>query len=455
MHRASPGSLPPLWQNGSWSSARRVHGRADRGASGGAGVRPVLAGRSEARLEALVRASRRAGVVARRRDAREHGLRSGRGPADVLDLDRRAVLEVGPAGGAGRRGRGVHVLDTTGEPEFIRRVFDGVRAAGVALGRGVADRDGLRVRARRRWRARWRLDEAGEDAVRVDVGYYALGGGPTRCRRARASRSWRRRWATGIAYRDGAWRPCVRPSACGRSRWRASRVRRSRSAAPSTSRCPRRSGGCARSTCTWGGSGRWRGRSRRARSRGRGSGACRACGRRCGSRASARGVARRRSEPGRGRGRGSRPRRSTRPDARSPTVNLAGVDGYEFTASFVAWAAQQDVSGVGALGPVEAFGLDGVGGGRAARGARARALSAGPPARRRDGYGLHRGRRGRRRRGVPPVRASRRVGPVTHRHGPARCACCVTHGHRGGRHPLAYRRAGGPATSLTGAVTAP
>ena len=38
-------------------------------------------------------------------------------------------------------------------------------------------------------------------------------------------------------------------------------------------------------------------------------------------------------------------------------VNLAGVDGYEFTASFVAWAAQQAVSGVGALGPVEAFGL--------------------------------------------------------------------------------------------------
>ena len=39
-------------------------------------------------------------------------------------------------------------------------------------------------------------------------------------------------------------------------------------------------------------------------------------------------------------------------------VNLAGVDGYEFTASFVAWAAQQAVSGVGALGPVAAFGLE-------------------------------------------------------------------------------------------------
>ena len=39
-------------------------------------------------------------------------------------------------------------------------------------------------------------------------------------------------------------------------------------------------------------------------------------------------------------------------------VHLAGVDGYEFTASFLAWAAQQPVSGTGALGPVEAYGLE-------------------------------------------------------------------------------------------------
>jgi hypothetical protein len=37
-------------------------------------------------------------------------------------------------------------------------------------------------------------------------------------------------------------------------------------------------------------------------------------------------------------------------------VHLAGVDGYEFTAAFMAWAAQQRVAGAGALGPVEAFG---------------------------------------------------------------------------------------------------
>ena len=37
--------------------------------------------------------------------------------------------------------------------------------------------------------------------------------------------------------------------------------------------------------------------------------------------------------------------------------HLAGADGYEFTASFLAWAAQQPVSGAGALGPVEAYGV--------------------------------------------------------------------------------------------------
>ena len=39
------------------------------------------------------------------------------------------------------------------------------------------------------------------------------------------------------------------------------------------------------------------------------------------------------------------------------TVNLAGADGYDFTASFVAWAAQRSVEGAGVLGPVTAFGL--------------------------------------------------------------------------------------------------
>ena len=49
-------------------------------------------------------------------------------------------------------------------------------------------------------------------------------------------------------------------------------------------------------------------------------------------------------------------------------VNLAGPDAYDFTASFVAWAAQQPVSGAGALGPVSAFGLSSLEAGAAAAG---------------------------------------------------------------------------------------
>ena len=49
-------------------------------------------------------------------------------------------------------------------------------------------------------------------------------------------------------------------------------------------------------------------------------------------------------------------------------VHLDGVDGYAFTAGFMAWAAQQPISGAGALGPVEAFGLERLQAGAAAAG---------------------------------------------------------------------------------------
>ena len=49
-------------------------------------------------------------------------------------------------------------------------------------------------------------------------------------------------------------------------------------------------------------------------------------------------------------------------------LHLAGVDAYDFTANFVAWAAQQPVAGTGALGPVEAYGLERLEAGCAAAG---------------------------------------------------------------------------------------
>ena len=54
--------------------------------------------------------------------------------------------------------------------------------------------------------------------------------------------------------------------------------------------------------------------------------------------------------------------------SRLSEVHLSGVDGYEFTASFVAWAARHPVTGTGALGPVSAYGLEALEQGAAAAG---------------------------------------------------------------------------------------
>jgi hypothetical protein len=47
---------------------------------------------------------------------------------------------------------------------------------------------------------------------------------------------------------------------------------------------------------------------------------------------------------------------------RLSSVRLEGVNGYDFTARFLAWAAQSaaagGLQGTGALGPVDGFGLD-------------------------------------------------------------------------------------------------
>ena len=67
-------------------------------------------------------------------------------------------------------------------------------------------------------------------------------------------------------------------------------------------------------------------------------------------------------------------------------VHLSGADAYDFTASFLAWAAQRAAGGnrphaVGAVGPVEAFGLDALEQGCAAAGLQP------PPVRRRSSVG--------------------------------------------------------------------
>ena len=168
-----------------------------------AGCRPLLAGRDAERLSAS--AARLGGL--------EHAVADARDPAKVGSLlDARTVLisTVGPFSDLGHGvveaaiGRAAAYLDSTGEPAFIRAVFErhGPRAddAGVlllsamgydyvpgALAGGLA------------------LSEAGAAATRVEIGYFVLGA------RQPTSRGTRRSAASALlepsfAYRHGALR---------------------------------------------------------------------------------------------------------------------------------------------------------------------------------------------------------------------------------------------------------
>ena len=170
-----------------------------------AGARPVLAARDSRRLSGM----------AARLDGLEHAVADARRPETVRRLlDDRTVLlaTVGPFATWGHAAieaaieRGATYIDSTGEPSFIRAVFErhgaAARSAGVqllpamgfdyvpgALAGGLA------------------LAEAGSLARRVEIGYFVLGGGPG----GSTSRGTRRSAAQALlhpsfAYRDGAVR---------------------------------------------------------------------------------------------------------------------------------------------------------------------------------------------------------------------------------------------------------
>ena len=101
---------------------------------------------------------------------------------DLVGPRRRVDLTVGPFAKWGVPAAGAAVaagctyLDSTGEPEFIRRVFEELDGP-AEVGRAADYVAWLRVRAGV-VRGRAGAGAAGDDAMRVDVGYYALGGGP-------------------------------------------------------------------------------------------------------------------------------------------------------------------------------------------------------------------------------------------------------------------------------------
>jgi short subunit dehydrogenase-like uncharacterized protein len=170
------------------------------------GLRPVLAARSRPKLEALAEElGGRALAVAAAEPGDGVGATAAAGPAEgggpglrgpletaVADVSDppsvRALVEegdvlvttVGPfvrwgsAAAAAATTAGAHYLDSTGEPPFIREVFERYGPAAERVGCGLLTAFGFD----------WvpgnlaggiALDRAGESAVRIDVGYFTTG----------------------------------------------------------------------------------------------------------------------------------------------------------------------------------------------------------------------------------------------------------------------------------------
>jgi len=324
-----------------------------------AGERPVLAGRSEQRLAAL------AGELGGLEWARADVLRQNSvfelvsAPEDVLVTTVGPFMKWGEVALRAAVAAGCTYLDSTGEPQFIRRVFEEfgppARRAGARLlpSLGYDFAPGALAGA-------LALEEAGEDAVRVDVGYYALGNGPTSLSAGTRASVVGVTLGDSHAFREGRVQG-VRPAERVRSFQVAGRAREAFSVGGAEHYgLPAAYPGLREVNVYLG----WFGPLSRPLQLGSyvGQYVMKLPGTRTAMRISGeRAVG---LLPG--------PEPGTTPGGRSSIaaeaydgagrklseVHLAGVDGYEFTASFMAWAARQRVTGAGALGPLEAFGLE-------------------------------------------------------------------------------------------------
>lgn len=136
-----------------------------------AGAKPVLAGRSAARLDAL------AGELG---GGLETAVADVDRPTTVRGLVSRGDVLVSTVGPFARWGdpavqaaiaAGAGYLDSTGEPEFIRRVFERHGGGAEAAGSGLVTAFGYDF-VPGNLAAALALERAGEAAVRVDVGYF-------------------------------------------------------------------------------------------------------------------------------------------------------------------------------------------------------------------------------------------------------------------------------------------
>jgi short subunit dehydrogenase-like uncharacterized protein len=322
------------------------------------GARPVLAGRSEARLAAL--AEKLGGLEYLRADVlRQNSVFELVGPDDVLVSTVGPFLKWGEPAVRAAIAAGCTYLDSTGEPEFIRRVFDEFGPPAYRSGAALLTAMGYDF-APGALAGALALEDAGAEAARVDVGYYMLGG------TAASLSAGTRESLVGVtlgpnhAFREGRVRS-VRPAERVRSFTVAGRGREAVSVGGAEHfGLPAAYPGLREVNVYLG----WFGALARPLQAGSlvGEVVRRVPGARTAMRMTGERVL----------GLASGPEAGTTPGGRSwiaaeaydgagrqlLEVHLAGVDGYEFTASFMAWAAQQRVDGAGALGPVKAYGVE-------------------------------------------------------------------------------------------------
>ena len=165
------------------------------------GERPLLAGRSEEKLASL--AAELGALEWQRADVfRRNSVFDLVDDGDVLVSTVGPFVKWGePAVAAAIAARGTYI-DSTGEPDFIRRVFE---QWGVSAARG-----GARLMTAMGYdfvpgalAGALALEQAGEAAVRVDVGYYALGGGPDALSEGTKASMVGATLNDGFAFRDG------------------------------------------------------------------------------------------------------------------------------------------------------------------------------------------------------------------------------------------------------------
>jgi short subunit dehydrogenase-like uncharacterized protein len=286
------------------------------------GQRPVLAARTAAKLDELAGELGGDLDVAVADVSRPESVRAVVGAGDVLVSTVGPFVKWGdPALEAALR-KGAHYVDSNGEPHFTRRVFEQYGPRATQAGIGMLTAFGWEC-VLGNLAGALAVREAGEAAVRVDTGYFytaATGfSGGTRASFADAM------VRPSFAYRDGAirtvrgadrYRTMQRPlHAMSRAGFAASKVPGMRALYEAgTSRYVKGStGGPAADE--------------RAR-------------------AGVHVVGMAYDDQG----------------AQFAEVHLSGVEGYEFTGAILAWSAERvaagGLEGAGALGPVQAFGID-------------------------------------------------------------------------------------------------